>query len=418
MLESPFASQTPILYLTSLEIVWISGVAIIATRALFRDFAVPVPTDRWMFRISLNIHSNTQIIYEIAMNVHKGKSEKLIGVLEGPQKKSRPVGKEVTWNFNKDRDKNGRTYWTTASHRLILSPQMNREPSNTEEKNRIENLKAPSAFQASPGTVRALFGNFGVPVSIEQCRIKNDSKISTESGKNQRLRPTETTVSCGHIFSRKNKWETYLKGLEKQTPNDLERSFYWDTGWRDDNVIKETLANDRTNKENLPVESGIIISGREIIVTIVGQFWDIKDPTPTTGSELTPNSQLNVKPGDTEGGNWTKSPNTPSVPQASLGTVLVLSYRDTEVPVSPEQNVYRINHIMYIFNENVYRINQNVFKFDSGKAIWAVESLQEKPETVKTSVSSGREKDYEEKRNDRRRERETVRICSCHVVAD
>jgi hypothetical protein len=149
-------SQTLILYPNSFETVWILRVAILATRVLFRDLTVPVLINWWMFKIDLNVHSNTQTIYEIAMNVHKGKSEKSTGGLEGPQKKSRPAGKEVSWNFNRYRDKNGRTYWITASHRLILSPQKNSEPSNTEESDWIENPKAPSVFQTSPGAVQAL----------------------------------------------------------------------------------------------------------------------------------------------------------------------------------------------------------------------------------------------------------------------
>jgi hypothetical protein len=47
-----------------------------------------------------------------------------------------------------------------------------------------------------------------------------------------KLRPMDKSVSCEQTLSREDKWETYLEGLRKQPPNDLEWLPYWDTGWR------------------------------------------------------------------------------------------------------------------------------------------------------------------------------------------
>jgi hypothetical protein len=91
----------------------------------------------------------------------------------------------------------------TAKLRLNLSHQLIREPGDTKENNRAKCSKAPSASQTLilyPTsleivqillvvivTTRALFRDFGVPVSIKQCGIKVDPKILIEAANKPRL---------------------------------------------------------------------------------------------------------------------------------------------------------------------------------------------------------------------------------------
>jgi hypothetical protein len=134
----------------------------LATRVLFRDFAVPVSIDWWMFKIAQDVHSIAQGMYKIAMKVYRIKREKLIGGVESPCGVLQPTNKEINWEYTAYRDETKKTYhWTkptreTISPRLTLNSELKREPSNTEEGNQTKSPKAPSVSQASLETVQTL----------------------------------------------------------------------------------------------------------------------------------------------------------------------------------------------------------------------------------------------------------------------
>jgi hypothetical protein len=120
------------------------------------------------------------------------------------------------------------------------------------------------------------------------------------------------------------------------------------------------------NKENLPAESGIPISGREIIATIMGQFWDIKVPTPTTSPQSTPNLQLNVKPGDTEESNQITGLKTPSVSQTSLGAMQTL---EIATVTTRFQELSRDIRVPVVISWRMYKIDKIICKFESNRAV-------------------------------------------------
>ena len=133
-----------------------------------------------------NVYKNSQGIYKINKNVSKIKLKKSNRALEtkrdhdnkeihcdnkrktyreekeicatehNPENETQTVNTGISDRPKRDRDKNGKTYWATASPRLTPSSQESRNPNNTEEGNRIENPKASSVLQDSPGTMQAL----------------------------------------------------------------------------------------------------------------------------------------------------------------------------------------------------------------------------------------------------------------------
>ena len=160
--KTPSTSQTPILYPTSLTTVPALGVAIIATRVLFRDFAVPVSIDWWMFKIAQDVHSIAQGMYKIVMKVYRIEREKLIGGVENPCGVLQPTNKGINWEYTAYRDETKKTYHWTEPNRATTSPrstpnfQSDREPTGTEGGSRADNPKAPSVPPSTPMTVQVL----------------------------------------------------------------------------------------------------------------------------------------------------------------------------------------------------------------------------------------------------------------------
>jgi hypothetical protein len=197
-------------------------VAVTATRVLFRDLAVPISMDRLMFKVNPDVHNIAQIV---AMNAHKVKLKKLIGVPEGPQKKSGPVQAE-TYRWIEP---------TKATGNPKSNSQTNRKPAGTEGGSRAENSKAPSVPPGTPTTARVLgvatlatriqvlLKDTKVPISICRKVLRIDKNVhKTESKKSvraventcEKMRTVTINVSS-NLTRNRGKKETHCEKRRK-----------------------------------------------------------------------------------------------------------------------------------------------------------------------------------------------------------
>ena len=194
------------------------------------------------------------------------------------------------------------------------------------------------------------------------------------------LRPTETDPKQhlpepGNSSKRQESWAIPKNPPGNyQTPSDPRPLFHWDTRWTNGPVTRKELVNGRKNKENLP-NSG---NPNAMIET-----WTHLPTSP----RLSLGYQLNKEPGNTEKGNRTECSKTPSVSQASLGTVRVLEVATVMIKI---QVLFWDKGVPAPIGWRILRIDKNVCKIESSKSeksSRAVESPQNTSRPVQTEVS-------------------------------
>jgi hypothetical protein len=295
-------------------------------------------------------HDNNEIQDDNKRKTYR-KEKEFCATEHDPENKTQTVKTGVNNRPKRDRDKNGKTYWATASPRLTPSSQESRKPNNTEESNRIENPKAPSVFQASLGTVptlenataQVLFGDIGVPVSTGGKILKIDKNVcKAEWEKSNRAvgsplgnpfrnpRTVKTKVSNGPTGN-SNKRKTHRKNEQKTYQKEFQDS---DCGRPPEG--QSLNRESRIDWACKPDDGGTRPVKRKISVNRNGRkTYPRKDP----------DLQFERETDGTEEGDRILNPKAPSMPRAPSATAPILEVaaittrflqlsRDVGIPVS------------------------------------------------------------------------------------
>ena len=189
--------------------------------------------------------------------------------------------------------------------------------------------------------------------------------------------PKQHLPKPGDPSERQELWARPKKPPDNhQTPSDPRPLSHWDTGWTNGPVTRKDLANGRKNKENLPIPGN---------PNVAIKIWT----HPPTSPRLSLSYQLNREPGNTEEGNRTECPKTPSTSQAlviyptSLVTVPTLGIA-----------IIAIRALFKGFGVPV-SIEQREVKVDLKISIEAAKSLPDKSRPAKTVVSWRQKTDHD-----------------------